>query len=222
MAPLGRRCFREPIPEIFDAAERLKAAVAAHFALDRGRCHELIVEADDPMVRAWVAPFLGPIGRNPFIQRRFIPGAPQVLSKNLRSKARMPSSAERAALRQRHGNTCAFCGIPLISAHVRKALGHAYPGAAIWGRMNEDCHAALLCMWLQYDHLLPHSRGGSNSIENLVLACAACNYGRMEYTLEEVGLLDPREQPTFRSDWDGLEPFLRDVEVQPFRRAELS
>jgi len=35
-----------------------------------------------------------------------------------------------------------------------------------------------------------HSRGGDNSFENMVITCAPCNYARMEFTLEELGLLD--------------------------------
>jgi 5-methylcytosine-specific restriction endonuclease McrA len=63
-------------------------------------------------------------------------------------------------------------------------------------------------MWLQYDHILPHSRGGDNSMENLVLTCAGCNFGRMGYTLEQVGLLDPRLRTPPPNSWDGLEAIL--------------
>jgi 5-methylcytosine-specific restriction endonuclease McrA len=76
-----------------------------------------------------------------------------------------------------------------------------------WGRKNNLQHAALQCMWAQYDHIIPHSRGGTSDIENIYLACAACNYGRMQYTLEEVGLLHPRCHEPRRGTWDGLERF---------------
>jgi 5-methylcytosine-specific restriction endonuclease McrA len=62
-------------------------------------------------------------------------------------------------------------------------------------------------MWLQYDHLLPHARGGTNDLGNIVITCAPCNFARMNYTLEEIGLLDPRTREPVRSDWDGLERF---------------
>jgi 5-methylcytosine-specific restriction endonuclease McrA len=60
-------------------------------------------------------------------------------------------------------------------------------------------------MWLQYDHLVPHKRSGATSPDNLVVTCAPCNFGRMNNTLEEVGLIDPRTMETFRGPWDGLE-----------------
>ena len=62
-------------------------------------------------------------------------------------------------------------------------------------------------MWAQYDHLLPHSKGGNNDVNNIVVTCAPCNFGRMSYTLEEVGLIDPRTREPIRSAWDGLERF---------------
>jgi len=55
--------------------------------------------------------------------------------------------------------------------------------------------------------LLPHARGGGNSLENLLITCAPYNYGRGHHLIEEVGLADPRNRPPVRSDWDGLERF---------------
>jgi hypothetical protein len=62
-------------------------------------------------------------------------------------------------------------------------------------------------MWLQYDHLLTHARSGNNDLENIVITCAPCNYGRWNRTVEEVGLIDPRTREPVRSAWDGLERF---------------
>jgi hypothetical protein len=120
----------------------------------------------------------------------------------------MPSISERQALIERYGYNCAFCRIPLIRKEVRIAFGRAYPSAAYWGIATAAAHAAFQCMWLQYDHVLPHSRGGDNSVENLVLTCAGCNYGRMSSTLAEVGLIDPRSRDLEKTSWDGLERFI--------------
>lgn len=62
-------------------------------------------------------------------------------------------------------------------------------------------------MDLHYDHLLPHARGGTNDLENMLVTCAPCNCGRDKLTLEEVGLSDPRLRDPVRSTWDGLERF---------------
>jgi hypothetical protein len=53
--------------------------------------------------------------------------------------------------------------------------------------------------------VVPHSHGGTNDLDNLVVTCAACNFGKMEYTLEELSLIDPRTIPPIQSNWDGLE-----------------
>jgi len=83
-----------------------------------------------------------------------------------------------------------------------------YPQVSIWGRRNIDQHAAFQAMWAQYDHLEPHSHGGPTVPENIVVACAPCNYSRMGYTLEEALLEDPRSRQFHRSSWDGLERML--------------
>jgi 5-methylcytosine-specific restriction endonuclease McrA len=165
--------------------------------------------ADLPRVRDWVQPLLGNNAQFPErradIRFRQVADQPPKLPKAERIPVRMPSRAEKAELVGRFGHACAFCGIPLVRSEVRAKLTQAYPAEAYWGR---DCHAALLCMWLQFDHVLPHSRGGDNSLENLVVTCSGCNYGRMSYTLEELGLIDPRATPIRKTDWDGLERLL--------------
>lgn len=74
-------------------------------------------------------------------------------------------------------------------------------------------HRGFQVMWLQYDHVVVHSRGGETSEENIVVTCPACNFGRDRYMMSEVGLRDPREyprQPYWNGwqNWDGLERLL--------------
>jgi hypothetical protein len=50
-----------------------------------------------------------------------------------------------------------------------------------------------------------HAAGGLTNAENLVTACWSCNFGKADYTLEEIGLEDPRlRPPKTLDDWDGL------------------
>ena len=84
--------------------------------------------------------------------------------------------------------------------------------AVSWGSTNGSQHAAFQCMWLQFDHILPNGRGGDSSIDNIVITCAACNFGRMDATLEEAQLIHPLTlNPPMAwdrySEWDGLERF---------------
>jgi 5-methylcytosine-specific restriction endonuclease McrA len=204
-----RRCMREPIPAIFEVAALLGQAADAHLAGDAALAEALIKAADLPEVRAWTNSLWGGAKDNPdqasFHRRRVVADGPPHVPKADRIPARMPNAAQQAVLIARDGRNCAFCGIPLIRAEVRRAFTRAYPDAAYWGRTTSTCHAAFQCLWLQFDHVLPHSRGGDNSLENFILTCAGCNYGRMSSTLAEVGLLDPRDRVIERTSWDGLE-----------------
>jgi hypothetical protein len=63
-------------------------------------------------------------------------------------------------------------------------------------------------MWVQYDHIIPHARGGETNLENMVISCAPCNYGRMNFLLEEIGISIPKLDQTNSNEWDGLERLL--------------
>lgn len=208
-----RRCLREPIPEIFRAAALLSAAADAHLSGKSKEAIACLEAADIPAVRLWTDSLWGSAKNHPeqksYLRLREVENARPIIPKAQRIAARMPSASERAAIIGRYGHHCVFCGIPLVRAEVRKVLTKAYPGAAFWGNTTLACHAAFQCLWLQYDHVVPHSRGGDNSIENLVVTCAGCNYGRVHYTLEEMGLMDPRNFDHPASEWDGLERILR-------------
>lgn len=84
-----------------------------------------------------------------------------------------------------------------------------FPSVARWGRVNRDKHHALSALNATLDHILPHSRGGTNEESNLVAACGMCQFGRGHWTLEEVGFTDPRERLPILDKWDGLTRLLR-------------
>jgi hypothetical protein len=48
--PAPRTCLRDPIPEIFDAARYLDAAVSAHLTGKHALANELIRMADMPVI----------------------------------------------------------------------------------------------------------------------------------------------------------------------------
>jgi 5-methylcytosine-specific restriction endonuclease McrA len=208
MASDSKRCFREPISEIFQAAELLDRAADAHLVSDYARADELICAADKPIIAAWTESIWGK--RNPDIHQFVAQPMPLPhLSPHERPRPRMPDSATRRAILERDGFHCRFCGIPVISAEVRQFLNRAYPFAARWGSRNHDQHAALQCMWLQFDHLVPNERGGTSDLDNVVVTCAPCNFGRMQLTIQEAGLDNPLARPlapTWKhyAAWDGL------------------
>jgi 5-methylcytosine-specific restriction endonuclease McrA len=208
-----RDCFRDPIPQIFEAAALLADAASAHLRGDRKKTEELLRAADMPIIGEWLDPIWS--GQNNIYRAiRKVAGLPPILPKADRAKPRQPTAAMKKALIKRDGFHCRLCGIPLVRAEVRRVFTRLYPEAARWtGTRANEQHRGLQVTWLQYDHVIVHSRGGETSIENLVVTCPACNFGRDRYMMSEVGLRDPRSYPrsptwTGWQSWDGLEQLL--------------
>lgn len=216
-----RRSLCTPIPAIFAAAEKLLHAVDRHTAGDFLGTEESLIEANDKAVwnytdQAWGH---GAAARYGFIK---CAESPPHLSLADRPTPRMPSAATRKAALARDGHHCRFCGIPVIDPAVRRRIQAVYPAAVSWGSTNGSQHAAFQCMWLQFDHILPNGRGGDSLIDNIVITCAACNFGRMDATLEEAHLihpltLDPPVAWARYAEWDGLERFKSTVSGSDFR-----
>lgn len=203
---MSRSCLRAPETEIYECAELLRRAADAHLLNRPAEATDLFVQSNRSVVREWLESIWGK--GSPYVRYRSIPEAPPILAKSERIESRMPTSTEKIALHRRDRFNCRFCGIPVVRSEVRKHLHLLYPEAIPWGRTNATQHAAFQALWAQYDHILPHARGGTNVLENMVLTCAACNFGRMNYTLEEVGLDDPRNREPVTTTWSGLEDVL--------------
>lgn len=201
---MQRLCLSEPTPQITEAARYLEEATVAHLNGDAPLAEALIRKADIPEIRRW----LKPIWADSRVHLRVTAPQEQLsLSRELRSKARMPSASIKALIHQRDGYNCRFCGMPVVRRETRTRIRALYPAALSWGSKEAEQHAAFQAMWAQYDHVMPHARGGTNELENLVLTCAACNFGRAGYTLEEVAVTDPRIRAPAPTSWDGLERF---------------
>jgi len=110
------------------------------------------------------------------------------------------------ALFARDGYRCRYCGVRVIPGPVTKRmetiLGKDHFDAT--SRSNAARHGIKLAFSAALDHVVPHSRGGRTDPDNLVTACWACNYGKANYTLAEMGLADPRQRKPDVDDWRGL------------------
>ncbi len=197
---------RKPIRELFIAAKYLDAAVDAHILGDLKMASSLFKLADMSVLRDWTESHWGAnteykniIGKDDSVPE---------LPKDQRVEVRMPSKEQKRALYLRDGFHCRFCGVPVIRKEVRDELRKHYPNEIPWGRSNAEQHSAFQALWLQYDHLLPHSRGGDNSLENVAITCAPCNYVRMSNLIIEMGLSNPLDRASVKSEWAGLERLL--------------
>jgi len=203
LEPLAKRCFRSPVAELFDVARYLDAAVSAHLRGYSDVAEQLFRLSNDPAARAWLESIWGKKSAYVKVAKTAVPTAMDA------QKSRMPTSAQIKELHERDGFHCRYCGLPVIRPEVRKRAAALYPSAVTWGTTNSSQHAGFQALWAQYDHVVPHSRGGTNDLSNLVVACAACNFGKMSYRLEELGLCDPRDFASVKSQWDGLERLLQ-------------
>ena len=109
------------------------------------------------------------------------------------------------AVFRRDGWRCRYCGCRVIPSRVRRWMDKRLPGVIRWDQAtNLGCHAGFWTLWGSVDHVIPRARGGRNEAENLVTACMVCNFAREDYTLEQLGLADPRSRPPVLDGWDGL------------------
>ncbi len=197
---LGQRaCLAVPIPEAELAAGLLEQAADALLAGMSELARDRIRQADMPALRAFALDVMG--GRWPAIPQRCTIIADATAG---RVPKRMPGAAETAIVLARDGWHCRFCGVRVIEPSIRDAMRRALPGAIPWKGPDRTKHAAFLALTASIDHVVPHSRGGHSTPDNLVTTCWPCNFGRGDGRLEEYGLRDPRERAPILNGWDGL------------------
>ena len=203
-----KRCIFEPISEIFEAARLLNEAVSAHLEGRSNEAERLLRKANIWEIHEWSEKMWG---KQPRDWSGYDPNPPPVLPEQRRAPEYIPVGVKKEILK-RDGYICRFCGIPVIDKRAKKILKQAYPETIpIENNMsNEGKHKAFQAMDWNPDHLLPRSRGGTNTQDNLVVACAPCNCGRGERTLADMKLEDPRRRPVRKTPlhgpigWTGL------------------
>ena len=120
---------------------------------------------------------------------------------------RMPPAAVVREVYERDFWTCRWCSTPIIADKPIKAMHKLFPVAFEKGTTNDSMHGLMLSSRVSLDHVLPHSFGGTNDIENLVTSCWPCQFGRGNDLIERLGLSDPRERDPIPTDWDGCSRF---------------
>jgi 5-methylcytosine-specific restriction endonuclease McrA len=201
-----KKSIKEPVPQIFEAWDFLNQAVDSHLLGDRENAEVLFKKAEIRAVWDW----LNPGWSRPDLHVIFPVPQEDTLAvpKHLRDPDRNIAPIIRAAVLQRDGYQCRYCGIPVVHADIRKLAHRLYPDSVPWEPYDvTKQHSAFACMWLQFDHVVPHSHGGRSSLDNVVISCALCNFGKDKYTIRQLDLQDPRLRPPTPSTWDGLARF---------------
>jgi 5-methylcytosine-specific restriction endonuclease McrA len=96
---------------------------------------------------------------------------------------------------------CRYCGSKVAPrsffTRFSKMIGDEYFHL---GRSNKDIPGIYLLSVATLDHVTPHRLGGRTDEENLVTSCWPCNYGKMEFTVDQLGMDDPRLTPPIEDD----------------------
>ena len=203
-----RKSLLEPIKELELAAKLLDAAGNALIMGRSVLTSELVRRADIPEIMKYAVMLVGKMSNEVHRHTR----RPKCLSKEQRDPTRMPTSTVQEAIFARDGWRCRFCGIKVISKAARAVLIRLYPDKTHWVKQEFQRHSALYAMASSLDHIVPHGRGGKNEECNFVTACYCCQFGRGEWTIDEVEVSDPFKHEPVIDAWDGL---VRIVNVQP-------
>lgn len=195
-----RRCLLKPNSAHVEAADLLAAAADSLLSDDREKAAQYLISADHPSVHEHILRLVSKM--TPEVHR--CTRRPVTLPKEERHPERMPPLSVEWQIYERDGWRCRFCGIKVISRKARSVLVKNFPLETRWDAPEFERHAALYALASSLDHVVPHSRGGINKEENFVTACYGCQFGRGEWTLEEVEIEDPRLRPPFVDNWDGL------------------
>lgn len=196
-----RNSFLYPIPEISIAADLLKLAADSLLSNDIDKAGKYIVEADMPIIGDYYEAITGKI--NPVIHWQ-VSISTDLVPATKRDKTRRPNAKEELEIFERDGWKCRYCGCRVISKKAKDVFTKIFPKEAYWGRKWSEKHNALKTLMVSLDHILPHSRGGNNNPLNLVTSCVPCQFGRNNWTLEEVGFNDPTKRDPVIDKWDGL------------------
>jgi 5-methylcytosine-specific restriction endonuclease McrA len=118
-----------------------------------------------------------------------------------------PRALERPII-ERDGYRCRYCGIRVIHANDFRAIARRLEmPALVSGRGNLRRHPLRLLAQATFDHVVPVTRMGRNDETNMVTACWSCNFGKDNYTLEELGIrrrVLASSPPVPQSAWNGL------------------
>ena len=190
--PASRWSVHVPIKGMRLALGEMERGVQALLDGDRRSAEGHLAAANRPDVRDHFALVAGPVRD----------GRPKKRPATHSGLVLMPSVSVRREIYKRDRWHCRFCQIPVVDPEATKRITSLAPGAFFVGRRNVETHSVVLALRATPDHVLPRCYGGTNELDNLATACGCCQFGRGDWTLEDVRVSYPR--PPVKSDWDGL------------------
>jgi hypothetical protein len=118
--------------------------------------------------------------------------------------ASIPTTVRQKVMNRDRGR-CVYCNVPLVMPDdwdlLRRFDPCVLPSAVLidgvarsadGGSLSQVQRAPIIGYRHQLEHLVPRSRGGTNTVNNVVSACGWCNRAKRIHTLAELGLPTPR------------------------------
>lgn len=201
-----RTCFAHPIPTFETAIELLSSTADAILSGEFEIAKKLVREAEMPELISQAMSVMSTLALPGIVRWRPIDEAS--LPPYGRVDSGYFSKPMLNCMYKRDGWRCRFCGCRVVRPEARAKMQEYLPGVIRWTAAYGD-HAGFFVLSGSPDHVQQHAWSGPSTLDNLVTACQICQYGRGEYFIEEVGLIDPRIQEPFAANgWDGLERLL--------------
>jgi HNH endonuclease len=198
------------VPAWFSAElESFRLAVDAASSGDRGKVGPLLATVNSTGLREWFVEHGQVSGR--FRVKAQPSSYAALLASSGRDSHRAPDLFAKQVLR-RDGYLCRYCGQRVVPKEVLAAFSAVVGKEAFRATgTNAERHGVVLAFRANVDHVVPWRLGGPTDLYNLVTACWSCNYGKAGFTIEQLGLDDPRERApaaAAAAGWDGLLPYL--------------
>jgi 5-methylcytosine-specific restriction endonuclease McrA len=197
-----------PVPNFFEkAVEGFTVAVAS---LIDGKKEDSLVALEETNHKA-VGEFFIEHGQQSAyfrVQNRLEIDKTNRIAKDLNNSPRLIPKVEKEVF-ERDSYRCRYCGLRIISKEVFTEYSRIV-GSDNFSVERENSKRNGLTLGLRgvADHVEPYASGGETSIDNLVTSCYSCNFGKAGYTLEQIGIFDPRLKQPINDGWSGLTEFL--------------
>jgi len=196
-----------PYPQEFDAhIDRF--AVAAHLAFngDVETARELISSIDGESLMDWYDTIAQHVAD---IRYTLITGNPPRRLSG-KGKHQTQSPARVAAIAKRDKYRCGYCGMRLVEPQILKRIQvkvgrDVFPSKGNKKESsNRDYHGIWVTTAITLDHVVPYAVSSDDTIENLISSCWSCNFGKYDYTCEELELSPPAIRVPSNESWSGL------------------
>ena len=183
--------------------DKFIGAVSFYISGDRNKCIDIVNGLRSQEMQDWYiehAQVAGRIRKN--ITKILRPDA---IPKEHQDKKRMPNKSETKMIFERDGYRCRYCQRRILAREFSDLFVNSLDHDGFqYGNTNASTHGVLLLHKPVVDHVVPHNIGGRTDSSNLVTSCYPCNFGKDQWTLEQILNIDPFERPPILNGWDGL------------------